>query len=91
MSIGLAITKVAEYTAKHMDGLSKIDLLEAELEGVVDGDNTDTEAMRQIQRQLTAQKTKVGLYQQFLEFWRDQIKAFLAILKLTNELANPGR
>ena len=89
MSIGLAITKLAEYTSAISRLTEEVGNEESKLLAATA--SKDDNAIKDVQRRLTLLKTMVGLMKDFLEFWKDTIKSFMAIFKMMNELAQGSR
>lgn len=88
MSIGIAMARIGEYsgaleraTAKHAEVQ---DLLEA---AALRGENAPPE----LRKEMAKLSLLMGLYKEFIEFWKQVIKDFLALLKSVNELASGAR
>ncbi|OGI19120.1 MAG: hypothetical protein A3B68_07980 [Candidatus Melainabacteria bacterium RIFCSPHIGHO2_02_FULL_34_12] len=86
MSIGLCMSKIAEYQSKHADALSEVDGIQGELLAASESGNRDPE-IKQKTRQLAAKQAIVRMLADFLGFWKDALKSILEMLKSLNELA----
>ena len=82
MSLGLAISKVAFYTIMTLSYTQKI----SELEGQIPGALNNPKLQFEIQSQLNIFKTLLRMFKDFLEFWKEVIKNFLAMLKLFDDI-----
>ena len=89
MSIGLAISKIAEYTGQIAATTVVIGIEEQNL--LLATQSKNDQQITDVQQKLTQYKTLLSLLNQFLEFWKDVIKQTLAILKMFNELATGSR
>lgn len=84
MSIGLAMSRIAKYTAMSLEYTNKIameenQLFKAEI-------LKDPNKHLAINMKLNIYKTILRMCQDFLEFWKEVLKNFLGQLKLFNDL-----
>lgn len=87
--LGLAIGKVAEYTKKQNDSLNAVSQLQADVDTATRSGKDDV--IREAQKALTREQTKLGLYRTFLDFWKEAVKSILGQLKSIQEIAFSGR
>lgn len=88
MSIGLAISQIAKYTYAMQSITAQLEPLEMKMLATV---NKQDKAFADLQMQVTRLKTLLGLVKDLLEFWKDMIKQFLAVIRSINELAHSAR
>lgn len=88
MSLGLAISNVAKYTAWHADALQEVDSLELRVRDLANNKtDKDDPIYREALAELTKWKTLAGLYKDFLTFWQDMIKSIMEMIRKASELA----
>ena len=87
MSLGLATSKVAEYSGRLEFLASQM----STLEGLAQQSVKDPAAAKDIARQIQIVKTLYGMVKDFLEFWKEVIKSVLGMLKMFTELAQGSR
>ncbi len=90
MSLGLAMSKIAEHT-------STLDFLSGEIASA-EGDSVKAAGAKDggastkaVVSRLQYLKTLYGMIKDFIEFWKDVIKSVLALLKMFTELAQGSR
>ena len=89
MSLSLATTKVAQYTAALESLAGQVAIAEgAHIKAVTDKDDG---AVKESVAHLQRLKTLMGMYKDFIEFWKDIIKTVLGLLKMFTELAQGSR
>lgn len=89
MTLGLAIQKVSEYTGAMQSITERVAGLEIDVMNATV--NKDPNLYKEAMLKLTRLKTLLGLIKDFMEFWKEMIKSFLAMLKGINELAQGAR
>lgn len=90
MSLGLAVQMVAFYTSMINQLAQEIEPLERKLMSRAAKGAKDAKADEIDQLKLTKFKTLMRMAQEFLEFWKEAIKAFLSMIKAFNEIAFSG-
>lgn len=88
MSLGLAISQVSKYTYAVQLYTSMLEPLEMQMLKTV---NKNDKAFADLQMKITRLKTLLGLVKEFLDFWKNMIKEFMAMIKSINELAQGAR
>ena len=91
MSLGLAIAKVAEYSAKHADAMENVAINQRKVEDTATTDGRDSAAFREAQKELDKWQTLAGLFKDFLSFWTEAIKSMMQMLKEAGQLAFNSR
>lgn len=88
MSIGIAMGRIGEYSTRLEEATSKhAELQDKLLAATVEGKNPDP----QIRAQMAKLSILMGLFKEFIEFWKQVIKDFLGLIKSINELASGAR
>ena len=81
-----ALSRIAEYSGRLETATALMGDVQVQLEKAGDVD---------VKKDLRSQQAKlsylIGLYKEFLEFWKDVIKTALSLLKMFNELAQGAR
>ena len=99
MDIAFCIGKIAEYATKQGTVQGELSGIEDELikatEAMKDGKPDAKDAAAAVRKtlyaQLTAKKLILGYLNDFISFWKDELKKFLSQIKQFNELAQGGR
>ena len=96
MSIGLAIQKIGEYTAKYdlyssyvrdIQGLLEIEGLQA----IAQGGQVNQHTQENLRKKLAVYMYLQGLYKDFVEYWKQVIQSIHAVIKSIQELAQGAR
>ena len=96
MSVGLAIAKIGEYTALYDMACECVNRLQGQLlamgtAAAAQGGGVVNPASENVRRQLAIATYLQGLYKEFLDYWKQVVKDFFAMIKSLQELAQGAR
>ena len=88
MDIALCLSQLTSYITKESEQQGKVKNLEHQVEAEIE---TGGKASTTLLKQLNAAKLLLGMYSEFINFWKGQIEAFKSLHKSLGELANAAR
>ena len=96
MSVSLAIMKIGEFTYKYDLACQCVNDLQGQLIAMgtvaaAQGGQVVNPASENIRRRLAIATFLQGLYKEFVDYWKQVIKDFMAMIKSLQELAQGAR
>ncbi len=88
MSVGLAVTKIGQYSGLIDSTTEQINVLQQQIEAATLG---GAQPPADLRAQLARKNVVLGLYKEFIDFWKQVLKDFLALIKSIGELAQGAR